>query len=88
LCGVDAHEELCQKAPRCPNCRGPHASTEKSCPARPRRSNGVFIRPTGLQLQNIRAAGGMEYAKAQNTADELNMNLKSTASTENDSPSS
>ncbi|POS85682.1 hypothetical protein EPUL_004131 [Erysiphe pulchra] len=88
LCGVDAHEGPCQKAPRCLNYRGPHASTEKCCPARPRRSNGVFIRPTGLQLKNIRAAGGRKYAKAQNTADELNMNLTSTASTENESPSS
>ncbi|POS82874.1 hypothetical protein EPUL_005699, partial [Erysiphe pulchra] len=79
LCGVDTHERPYQKAPRCLNCRGPHASTEKSCPDRPRWSNGVFIRPTGLQLQNIRAAGGREYAKAQNTADEPNMNLTSTA---------
>ncbi|KAI0993427.1 hypothetical protein K3495_g14757 [Podosphaera aphanis] len=63
-CGMDTHSGPCEKSPMCLDCRGPHSSTDTSCPARPRRINGVFVRPTGLRLKHIRTAGRREFAKA------------------------
>ncbi|POS84923.1 hypothetical protein EPUL_003510 [Erysiphe pulchra] len=62
-CGTDAHEGPCQKSPLCLNCRGPHSSTDTSCPARPKRVNRVHVRPTGTQLKQIRIAGKREFSK-------------------------
>ncbi|CAD6505223.1 BgTH12-00716 [Blumeria graminis f. sp. triticale] len=60
--GMDSHEGPCTRQIQCLNCRGPHESTDTSCPARPRRDHGVFVRPTGAQLRHIRAAGRRELA--------------------------
>ncbi|KAI1004367.1 hypothetical protein K3495_g3845 [Podosphaera aphanis] len=65
-CGADAHLGNCEKSFMCLNCRGPHSSTDISCPARPRRMNGVFVRPTGAQLKHSRMAGKREFIKANN----------------------
>lgn len=65
-CGANTHDDPCKTTPRCLNCRGPHSSTDPTCPARPRRSNGTLRRPTGAQLLRIRAAGSREYASKNN----------------------
>lgn len=62
-CGTEAHDGPCKMPAKCLNCRGPHSSVDVSCPARPRRKNGVLIRPTYNQLQQIRLAGQREFAK-------------------------
>ncbi|KHJ31266.1 hypothetical protein EV44_g4120 [Erysiphe necator] len=63
-CGTESHDGPCTKPAKCLNCRGPHSSVDLSCPARPRRKNGVLLRPTHNQLQQIRLAGQKQFAKA------------------------
>lgn len=90
-CGTDAHEGPCQKSPLCLNCRGPHCSTDTSCPARPKRVNGVFVRPTGTQLKQIRIAGKRESLKVtrqQPISSTPTPSLNVINGTENDCPSS
>ncbi|POS81999.1 hypothetical protein EPUL_005490, partial [Erysiphe pulchra] len=62
-CATEAHDGPCKNPTRCLNCRGPHSSEDITCPPRPRRVNGVLIRPTGAKLHQIRAAGAREFAK-------------------------
>lgn len=86
-CGTDAHPGPCQKPARCLNCRGPHSSTDNSCPARPRCKNGVLVRPTGSQLQQIRAAGSKEYLKInKQPAPESSQTPAKTMETESQTP--
>ncbi|POS82009.1 hypothetical protein EPUL_005720, partial [Erysiphe pulchra] len=63
-CGMEAHDGSCTQPPQCLNCRGPHESTNTSCPARPRRKNGTLVRLPGSQLRQIRTAGKKEYKKS------------------------
>ncbi|POS82421.1 hypothetical protein EPUL_005139, partial [Erysiphe pulchra] len=55
ICGSDAHEEPCVRPEQCLNCRGPHKSTEHSCPTRLMRDHGVLVRPTAVQMRHIQA---------------------------------
>ncbi|POS86312.1 hypothetical protein EPUL_000765 [Erysiphe pulchra] len=61
--GVDHNDGSCKKTPEYINYHVPHSSTDLTCPARPRRKNGVFIQPPGAQLRHIRSLGKKEYAK-------------------------
>lgn len=87
VCGMDAHSGACEKSPMCLNCRGPHSSTDTSCPARPRRINGVLVRPTGPQLKHIRTAGRRETARANcQQPNEASPPASGNAGTENTTP--
>ncbi|KHJ33357.1 putative effector protein [Erysiphe necator] len=77
----DLHDGPCIKPIRCLNCCGPYTSDDKNFPARPRRINGVFVRPTGAKLHQIRTAGGREFAKTnpQSTLDSSQLSPSSLA---------
>lgn len=52
-CGrIGAHEE-CEL--KCRNCQGPHEADLPTCPARPKRVNGVITPPSKAKLGRIRA---------------------------------
>ncbi|KAI0993151.1 hypothetical protein K3495_g15033 [Podosphaera aphanis] len=57
FCAAESHTGPCSTPHKCLNCLGPHSSDEKNCPARPRRENGVFVRPDKGRLQHIRRQG-------------------------------
>lgn len=77
-CGKDSHEGSCTHPIQCLNCRGPHKTTDVSCPARPRKDHGVFVRPTGAQLRHIRAAGRKEHSKSLRSSQEPSAATQST----------
>ncbi|POS86770.1 hypothetical protein EPUL_002708 [Erysiphe pulchra] len=67
-CGMEAHDGSCSHPPQCLNCRGPHESTDASCPARPRRKNRALVRLPSPQLRQISTAGKKEYIKSTEAA--------------------
>ena len=48
---------MCQAHLKCPNCKGPHAYDDLSCPARPTKKDGQIIKPTRAHLLSIRQLG-------------------------------
>jgi hypothetical protein len=68
-CSLPAHpDSQCTQRPRCLNCRGPHPSTEPTCPARPKAIQGVIRRPNKAQMRAIKALGNRAWAEAQAAA--------------------
>ncbi len=65
-CGKAKHEGPCLTT-RCLNCRGPHPANDPQCPARPKIQGGILTRPTRIQLQAIRSAGGAAWVVKQQT---------------------
>lgn len=57
-CSATRHEGPCMTAQRCVNCRGPHASGDAECPARPLPRNGSLLRPDRQQLRLLRSTQG------------------------------
>ncbi|KAL6405974.1 high-affinity glucose transporter RGT2 [Ilyonectria robusta] len=57
-CGRTPHEGMpCEYETQCLNCRGPHPSDDRKCPARPRRQNGVLKRLTQPEKRGVREIG-------------------------------
>ena len=56
-CAHPAHSGLCEEPIRCPLCRGPHTATDLSCPIRPVRRNGVYVRLNREQRGAARQVG-------------------------------
>ena len=70
--GPDDHQLVpCTKAARCMNCCGPHGALDRNCPARPKRKDGLYVRPSKRELRSIRWAGGRashELAKSNDNS--------------------
>ena len=67
-CGqIDAHEECTE---RCRNCSGPHHADLRSCPARPKRIDGVITPPSKAQLGPMRARHAADRIREQQEAPE------------------
>ncbi|EKG09162.1 putative reverse transcriptase [Macrophomina phaseolina MS6] len=65
-CGAQEQHEQCHNPPKCTNCGGPHEAQYLGCQARPRRKDGIVVRPTQRQLKAIRRLGQQEYEAAHN----------------------
>lgn len=55
------NHKFCQGIPKCCNCRGPHATSDLNCPARPIIRRGIIIHPTRPEIAKFRAAGEIAW---------------------------
>ncbi|KAJ6280799.1 hypothetical protein J3E71DRAFT_237383 [Bipolaris maydis] len=59
----------CTQRARCANYHGPHAATDKNCPAKPYYYQGKLIQLTSKQLQSVRRAGHRAYQRTGQNQD-------------------
>lgn len=63
-CGKNSHgSEACTAPEQCANCLGPHAADFSKCPARPKRSHGIFRRLTREEKILVRQLGAQLSAQ-------------------------
>lgn len=60
-CGRARHDGACESATQCTNCRASHPADDPSCPARPKRSNGVIQKILKPELRRLRAVGDRSW---------------------------
>ena len=83
-CGERGHSEMSHaptgteknETPRCTNCCGPFPADHLSCPARPKITQGIFVRPNKAQTSAIRQAGSRAWQQTVSLCQEKHSSLR------------